>query len=74
MIDTNETRIRNLIDQLNRERRLTRNVIDAALDLKAVSGDPTLFLLQAGQCLQKAIDAYNTQVRGMSHSGVSVRD
>ena len=59
MIDTNETCIRKLIDQLQTERRLTQHIIDASLDLKALSGDPSQGLLEAARLLEKAIRAYH---------------
>ena len=57
-----QTEIRQLQDQLHRERKLVQRIIDAAQDLKAVSGDPTPFLLQAARDLQKAINAYYQEV------------
>jgi hypothetical protein len=59
LIDTNETRIKKLSDQLQTERRLTKTIIDAALNLKTLSGNPSQALLDAARQLEKAIHAYH---------------
>jgi len=62
MVDTLQTQIRFLREQLLRERHLAQVVILAAIDLKAVAGDPSAFLLAAGNDLMKAIAAYDKEV------------
>lgn len=58
MIETNKAHIRHLVAQLRQERQLTRAIINAAQDLKAVAGDPSPFLLEAARKLESAIAAY----------------
>ena len=58
MIDTTQSRERNLIRQIQRERQLTSAIINAAQDLKDVAGDPSPFLLEAARVLERTIVAY----------------
>ena len=62
MIDTLQSQLRQLITQQQRERTLTRVIIDAAQNLKDVSGDPSCFLLAAARVLDKAISDYEREV------------
>ena len=62
MIDTSQTEIRKLTEIIQRERRLAASVIDAALDLRAVSGDPGALLLAAARALDRAITNYYREV------------
>lgn len=56
------TNDRHLVSQVKRERELTRAIIEAAQDLKAVAGDPSPFLLEAARTLERTIAAYYQEV------------
>lgn len=62
MINAPQFHKRSIIKQIQHERQLTRDIIDAAQDLKAVAGDPSPFLLEAARVLEKAIAAYYQEV------------